>query len=118
MHSVSPYVDYELTREMTQHGFCDPDMATKAGELISKFNKVKGRMFPEEDWSVLQRLTELAEQTEGRVRLYDVSRIADRLKAVSRGVTKTPVIIVDGEKSEGAEKCLNALERACANLNR
>jgi hypothetical protein len=114
VHSVSPYVDYELTREMSQHGFCDPDMATKAGEMISQFNKIKGRMFSEEDWAVIQRLAEAAGRPEAEVRLYDVSRTAGWLKALSRGIRKTPVIIVNGEKHEGAEKCLDALDKNCS----
>lgn len=114
VHSVSPYVDYELTMEMSQHVYCDPDMATKAGEMISQFNKVKGRMFSDEDWAVLQRLAEAAGGADGEVRLYDISRTAGRLKALSRGITKTPVIILNGEKHEGAEKCLDALDKNCS----
>ena len=114
VHSVSPYVDYELTREMSQHGFCDSDMATKAGEMISQFNKVKGRLFSEEDWAVLQRLAEASGWTNGEVRLYDISRTAGRLKALSRGIIKTPVVIVNGEKHEGAEECLGALDKNCS----
>jgi hypothetical protein len=111
VHSLSPYVDYETTREMSQHGFCDPDMATKAGEMFLKFNKFNGRMFSEEDWTVLQRLIEAANQTEDEIKLYDISSTADRFKALSRGIRKTPVIIIDGEKHEGAEKSLDALDK-------
>jgi hypothetical protein len=109
VHSVSSEVDYESAREMSRHGFCNPGTAMKAGEIVSQFNKVKGRVFSEENWAVLQRLIEVAGPTSGEVRLYDVSRMLDRLKALSRGVIKTPVVIINGEKSEGAEKCLDAL---------
>jgi hypothetical protein len=112
VHSVSPDVDYELAREMSQHGFCHPQMASRAGEIFLQFNKVKGRVFSEEDWAVLQRLAEVAGRI-NEVRLYDVSRIADRLKALSRGIIKTPVIIINGEKNQGAEECLDAVNAHC-----
>ena len=111
VHSLSPYVDYETTREMSQHGFCDPDMATKAGEMFLKFNKFKGRMFSEQDWTVLQTLVEAANFPDDEIKVYDVSRTIDRFKALSRGITKTPVIIINGEKHEGAEKSLDALDK-------
>jgi glutaredoxin len=111
VHSVSPYIDYEVTREMSQHGFCDPDMANKAGEMISQFNKVKGRIYPEEDWSVLQRLVEAASQTDDEIKVYDISHTADRFKALTRGITKTPVVIINGERHEGAQKSLDALDK-------
>lgn len=114
VHSISPYVDYELTREMSQHGFCDPDMASKAGEMFSQFNKFRERMFSEEDWTVLQRLAETAKLRENEVRVYDVSRTADRLKALFKGITKTPVVIINGEKHEGLEKCLDAFDKQCS----
>ena len=86
-------------------------MADKAGELISKFNKVKGRVFSEEDWSILQRLSEAASQTNDEVKVYDISHAGDRFKALTRGITKTPVVIINGERYEGAEKSLDALDK-------
>lgn len=111
VHSFSPYVDYETTREMSQHGFCDPDMANKAGEMFSQFNKFRGRMFSEEDWTVLQRLVEATKLTDDEIKVYDVSHTTDRFKALSKGITKTPVIIINGEKHEGLENSLDALDK-------
>lgn len=110
VHSISPYVDYELASEMSQHGFCDPSMATKASEVFLQFNKFRGRTFSDQDWSILQRLVE-ANQTDYRIKVYDISHITDRFKALTRGITTTPVIIINGKKHEGAQKSLDALDK-------
>jgi hypothetical protein len=87
------------------------NVADKAGEVVSKFNKVKGRVFSEEDWSILQRLSEAESQTNNEVKVYDISHTGDRFKALTRGITKTPVVIINGERYKGAQKSLDALDK-------
>jgi glutaredoxin len=111
VRSFSPYVDYELSREMSQHVYCDRELATKAGEMFSQFNKFGRRMFSDEDWAVLQRLVETNGLADGKIKIYDISHAGDRFKALSRGITKTPVIIINGEKRGGLETVLDAIDR-------
>jgi len=41
--------------------------------------------------------------------VYDVSRMTDKLRAIKRGIRKTPAAIINGEKYEGLEEILQAI---------
>lgn len=81
VRSHSPYVDVSFYREMSQHVFCAPDLAKWAVETQSKF---KGRILPTEDLTVLERALRLAADSGEKVLVFDVSRMADKLKALKR----------------------------------
>jgi uncharacterized protein YdeI (YjbR/CyaY-like superfamily) len=100
-------MDVDLAREMTCHVICDIDTATRASEIFS--SKFKGRVLSDEDSAVLQKLVDIAKSTNDEIRVYDVSRMPDKLRALSRGIRKTPAVVVDGEKYAGMDKCLEAL---------
>lgn len=107
VHSRSAYMDVELAREMSQHLFCDFDTATHASEIFA--SKFKGRILSEEDSRVLQRVSETMDLDEQQVAVYDLSRPTDRLKALSKGIRKTPAVIIEGRKCVGIQKCLAVL---------
>lgn len=107
--SRSTYSDVTLAREMTQHVFCHPDTAFQASIIFG--SKFKGRLLPEEDMTVLERITEKILPADVQMKIYDVSAAKDKFKAFQKGVTKTPVIIVDGEKYEGLKECLDIIDR-------
>jgi hypothetical protein len=94
---------------MSQHGFCHPDIATKAGDVFSKLNEFKGRMFSEKDWTVLQKILEAATRADCEIKVYDVSRVIDGLRALFRGVRRTPAVIINGEKREGTLESMDIL---------
>jgi hypothetical protein len=100
-------MDVELAREMTHHVICDIDTATRASEIFS--SKFKDRVLSDDDSAVLQKLVDVAKSTSEGIRIYDVSRMPDKLKAYSRGIRKTPAVVVDGVRYNGMDKCLEAL---------
>ncbi len=111
LRSYSPYMDVELYREMSQHPFCAPG----SGEaLISAASKLKGRILPQEDLTVLEQVSRIAEKTNQKITVYDVSRMTDKLKAIKRGIRKTPAAIINGEKYEGLEEILQAISSKCS----
>jgi len=95
-------MDVETIREMTQHTYCMPGVAS--GLLKNVTSKFKGRVLPQDDYVVLQRIEELAHELHDDVKVYDVSRALDKMKALKRGIMKTPTVVVQGKKHEGLEK--------------
>jgi hypothetical protein len=99
-------MDVSFRREMSQHVICAPDLARWATEMPSKF---KGRILSTEDLTILEQALRLASNSDEKVLVFDISRIADRLKALKRGVKRTPTAIIDGKKYEKVEEILQAL---------
>jgi hypothetical protein len=96
------YMDVETYREMSTHSYCAPGVWT--GLLKGLESKFNGRVLSSEDVEVLERLKTLGEKCEDQVKVYDVSRVTDRIKALSRGVRKTPTIIIQGKKYQGEKE--------------
>ena len=107
VHSSSVSMDVKTIREMTQHTFCAPNVASQL--LNNVASQFKGRVLPQDDYVVLQRIGELALELHDNVKVYDVSRAPDRMRALKRGILKTPVVIVQGKKHEGLDKILELL---------
>jgi len=105
--SISSNVDISTIREMSQHPICAPG----AWEgLVKEYGRFKGRILPSEDQEVLGKLELLANKFHEGVKVYDVSRVTDKMKAMKQGIRKTPTIIVQGQRYEGLEKILQLIE--------
>lgn len=100
--SHSMYMDVETLREMSTHSYCAPGEWT--GLLKGLESKFKGRILPSEDVEVLEQFKTLGEKCGDEVRVYDVSRATERIKALSRGIRKTPALIIQGKKYEGIKE--------------
>jgi len=107
VRSFTPYMDVETIREMTQHTICAPGAASAL--LQSVASKFKGRMLPNDDYIILQRIGELAYELHDDVKVYDISRARDRIRALKHGIMKTPAVILQGKKHEGYNKILELL---------
>jgi hypothetical protein len=107
VRSFSPYVDLELYKEMSAHPYCAPG----AHEALMKqaLSKFKGRILPQEDSTVLEQALRTRNETNEQIKIYDVSRMIDKLSAMRRGVRKTPAVIINGEKHEGLEQIWKAI---------
>jgi len=106
VRSSSISVDVGTIREMSMHTFCAPDAASS---LLNSLAKFKGRVLPQDDHTVLARIQELAYELHDDVKVYDVSRTQDRIRALRRGILKTPTVVVQGKKHEGLDKILQLL---------
>jgi len=102
VRSLSVYVDLERYREMSSHSYCAP--GTWSGLLKGLESKFKGRVLPPEDLEVLEQLQTLVEKFNDEVKIYDVSRALDKIRAIRRGIRKTPTVIIHGKKHEGAKE--------------
>jgi hypothetical protein len=92
---------------MTYHTYCAPGVASALlNGLQSKF---KGRVLPQDDYRVLERIGELAYELHDDVKVYDVSRGRDRMRALKHGILKTPAVVVQGKKHEGLDNILKLL---------
>jgi len=107
VRSSSVYMDVQTLREMTFHSYCAPETASAL--LKDAQGKFKGRVLPQDDFTVLQRIGELAYELHEDVKIYDVSRSLDRIRALKRGILKTPSVVVQGKKHEGIESILSLL---------
>ena len=102
MRSSSVYVDVETYREMSSHSYCAP--GSWSGLLKGLESRFKGRVLPPEDSAVLEQLEKLVEKFDDEVKVYDVSSVLDKIRAIKRGIRKTPTVIVQGKKYEGLEE--------------
>lgn len=92
---------------MSLHTFCSPELVEWATtDLMAKF---KGRILPPEDSIILEQVLRVARERNEKVVVFDVSRITDKVKAMKRGIKKTPTIIIDGKKYENVEEIQKAL---------
>lgn len=116
VRSVSPSVDIDFYREMSQHTYCAPHMVDWGyRDFASKF---KGRILPEEDRMVLEQVLLRVREKDDELLVYDVSRVTDRLKALKKGVKNTPTVIIEGEKYEKLEDILEALKAISSEASR
>jgi len=99
--SVDARIDIGTIREMSLHPICAPGTWE---ELVKEYGKFKGRILPPDDHEALENLKVLANKFHEEIKIYDVSRILDRIRALKRGIRRTPTLIVQGKKYEGLEK--------------
>lgn len=102
MRSFSVYVDVERYREMSSHSYCA--LGAWSGLLKGLESKFKGRVLPPEDSAVLEQLERFVEKFDDEVKVYDVSSVLDKIRAMRRGIRKTPTVIIQGKKYEGVEE--------------
>lgn len=107
VRSSSVYMDVETARDMAPHSYCAP--GTTEGLVSEVLSKFKGRLLPEDDSKALERVLQILRETQESVKVYDVSRTTDKLRAVKRGIRNTPTVIINGEKYEGLEAISQAL---------
>jgi len=105
VHSHDKYVDIGFYREMSYHWECGLDQWAKAG-LQKLF---KGRILSGEELTILERVLEKAQEKNQKIKIYDISRIVDRVRAMKRGVMKTPTVIIDEERHQGLSEILEAI---------
>ena len=103
--SHSRDVDIGHYREMSQHVQCG--LARWAyGSLASQF---KGRIFSDGDIQALDKIFKVAERMNWEVRVYDTSRMTERLKAWKRGILTTPSVVMNGVKYKGLNQVSQAI---------
>ena len=100
-------MDVETCRDMVQHPMCAPE--TTEGLVQASLSRFKGRLLPREDSAVLERVLEIAGGTKGSVKIYDLSIVADYVRALRRGIFKTPAVIIDDERYDGFEEISRAI---------
>ena len=108
MRSFSPYMDVETARDMAPHSYCAS--GTTEGLVSGVLSKFKGRLLSEEDSTALERVLQILKENQEYVRVYDVSRTTDKLRALKHGIRKTPAVIINGYKYEGLEPISKALQ--------
>lgn len=107
VRSFSEYMDVDTNREMSMHPYCAPGTnEALIGQTVSRF---KGRLLSSEDATVVEHVLQLIGKTSEPVKIYDVSKVTDGLKALRHGIRKTPVVLIGGEKYEGLDESLEAL---------
>jgi hypothetical protein len=105
LHSHSKDIDVGHYREMSYHWECG--LAQWAyGELAQQF---KGRILSDEDVRVLRQVLDMGKKEGREVKVYDTSRMSDRVKALKRGVFKTPAVVMNGELYQGVDQVSQAV---------
>jgi len=107
VQSSSTYMDVQTLREMTYHTYCAPETASMLLKNVA--SQFKGRILPQDDYTVLARIEELAYELHDKVKVYDVSRTLNRMRALKHGILKTPAVVVQGKRYEGLDKILELL---------
>jgi len=107
VRSVSPYMDVETCKEMSQHPYCAP--GSNEALISGSLSKFKGRVFLEADSKVLEYAVQVMGKTKESVKIYDLSRMIDGLKAMRHGIRSTPVLVMNGKKYESLEEILQVL---------
>jgi hypothetical protein len=100
-------MDVDTYREMSTHPYCAP--GTNEGLIGQAISKFKGRLLSSEDSTVVEHVLQIIGKTSEPVKIYDVSKVADGLKALRHGIRKTPVALIGGRKYEGLDEILKAL---------
>jgi hypothetical protein len=72
-----------------QHHACMSKQVTEYEEVL-----------PDADNQALRIVDQLATEVGLHFKVYDVATLAGKLRAKSRGITKTPTVILNGEKIE------------------
>ena len=114
VHSYTQDIDIGFYREASTHVMCAPDLARWATNKA--FSKFRGRIVPDDDVTALVQALQLAEKTNDKVKVYDVSRTVDKVKAVKHGILKTPAIIIAGKKCQGIKEIQKSLAQIYGNL--
>lgn len=100
--SVNANIEVETLREMSQHEYC---ASGTWQDLVKDYaSKFKGRILTPEDQEVLEKIEKLTSKFHDKVRIYDVSRISDKMKAIKEGIRRTPTVIVQGKKYESLKE--------------
>lgn len=110
IHSSTPYKDYELYRETSQHAYCMP--GTFNGLVTQAVSQLKGRILSSEDIVFLEQVSQIADKAHEIVKIHDVSRMADRIRALKHGILKTPAVIINGKKYESLEEISTVLGKS------
>ncbi len=82
--------------------------AHRFAELYS-CERAERRMLCEEDAKILREALKASERIAENLKVYDVSRIDDKIQATKLRIRKTPTILVNGEKYEGFKESRQAL---------
>ena len=107
VRSFSSYMDVDTYREMSMHPYCAP--GTNEGLIGQAVSKFKGRLLSSEDSTVVEHALQIIGKTGEPIKIYDVSKVVDGLKALRHGIRKTPVALIGGEKYEGLDEILKVL---------
>jgi hypothetical protein len=100
-------MDVETIKEMSQHPYCAP--GSTEGLISGTLSKFKDRMLPQADSVVLQCVFEKIGERNDALKIYDLSRMGDSLRALRHGIRSTPVVVIDGKKYQGLEVILRVL---------
>ena len=105
VRSRSKAIDVGHYREMSYHWECG--VAQWAyGELAAQF---KGRILSEQDVKAMQQVFEMAKRESREVKVYDVSRVSDKIRALKQRVFKTPTVVMNGRRYEGLDEICKAV---------
>ena len=105
MHSHGKYIDLEYYREMSYHWECG--LSQWAYRKLDE--QFKGRLLSEKDVEAMQQILEMAKTQNRQVKVYDTSRLRGRLKALKLGVSKTPTVVMNGQRYEGLDEITHAV---------
>jgi hypothetical protein len=105
VNSHDRYIDVDFAREMSYHIDCG--LAEWARSNLAE--QFKGRILSEEDHRVLEQVLKMAKARDQKVRVYDISRMTDRIRALKRAVFKTPTLIIDEQRYQGLEEISRAV---------
>ncbi len=82
--------------------------AHRFAELYS-CERAERRMLCEEDARILREALQTSERIAERLKVYDFSRVSDKIQATKLGVKKTPAVLVNGKKYVGFKKSRRVL---------
>jgi len=107
-------MDVETIKEMSQHPYCAS--GSMEGLISTTLSRLKGRVLPQADSAVLQCILEFVGERNYAIKIYDLSRMRDGLRALRHGIRSTPVVVIDGKKYQDLEvilKVLSNLKSSC-----
>ncbi len=85
--------------------------AHRFAELYS-CDRAERRMLCEEDAKILREALLVSERISEELKMYDVSRIDDKIQATKRRINRTPTILLNGKKHLGFKKSRYAIRSA------
>jgi len=98
--STSRDVDIERYREMFHH--VQSDLAKWVNDQLA--SQFKGRILSDKNIEALNKIFEVAKQKNRQIRVYDASRMANRMRALKKGIIRNPAVVISGLKHEGRTK--------------
>jgi hypothetical protein len=99
--------DIESLTHAHSHTYCAPGMADRVRGLTG----FDGRILDPACERLLSDLDHLLQQSECQVCVYDLGRLSGRIRALLRGVWKSPAVIVDGQKYTGLDSATRVLRQ-------